>query len=154
MRPLHSILTALATGLVAWAVAKWLMVLPVFWAVTVALPVMACTFVATALAGVAAPTWKSMPAKPESLTAHQASVLSSRLAGVAKDPGRYTSKMQPRLRTLAQSVLRHRHGVVSLADPRARDLLGTELHDLITKADAKLPSPHRLAQLLSRLEEK
>ncbi|MET0235939.1 MAG: hypothetical protein ABW224_14940 [Kibdelosporangium sp.] len=154
MRPVHAALVALGAGLAAGAIAKWLVVLPWFWAGAVALPVVACTFAAAALAGSAAPAWKSAPVLADSLTAHQASVLSGRFAGLAKDPGKFTSKVQPRLRNLAQSVLRHRHDVPSLADPRARQLLGADLYDLITKPDAKVPSPHRLAQLLGRLEEK
>jgi hypothetical protein len=44
--------------------------------------------------------------------------------------------------------------VASLHDDRARAALGTELYTLLTDRDARLPSPHRLAELLSRLEGK
>jgi hypothetical protein len=33
-------------------------------------------------------------------------------------------------------------------------VLGDDLHTLLTDRDAKLPSPHRLSELLSRLEGK
>lgn len=157
MRLLIAVPIALGAGAVAAIVAIWLMVVPVFWGVVVALPVAAGTLLALVLAGVAAPTWQPSPAPPESLTSHQASTLSTRLAEATKDPHRFRNRVQPRLRSLALNTLRQRPGlgdVTDLHDPGAREALGPELYTLLTDRDARLPSPHRLAELLSRLEGK
>jgi hypothetical protein len=157
MRLLIAIPIALAAGAVAAVVAIWLMVVPVFWGVVIGLPVMAGTLLALVLAGVAAPTWQAVPAPPDSLTLHQASSLSTRFAEATKDPQRFRNRVQPRLRSLALSALRQQpatSGVTSLHDAKAREALGTELYTLLTDRDARLPSPHRLAELLSRLEGK
>lgn len=157
MRPLTAVPIALAAGVVAALVAIWLMVVPVFWGVVIALPVAAGTLLALVLAGVAAPTWQPQPEQPESMTLHLASNLATRFAESTKDPHRFRTRVQPRLRSLALGTLRHRPGfgdVTSLDDRRAREALGPELYTLLTDRDARLPSPHRLAELLSRLEGK
>jgi hypothetical protein len=40
-----------------------------------------------------------------------------------------------------------------LDDPRAREVLGAELHRLLTDARAELPAPHQLQAMLAELEE-
>lgn len=152
MRPLVVVVAALGAGVLTTVLTSWLMVMPVFWAVMVAIPVAAVTGLATLAAGVAAPQWVTSPAPDESLTTNQASALSSRFAESATDPGRFRNRLQPRLRKLAADTLRHRG--ISLEDNRAEHVLGAELYALITDRDARLPSPRRLGELLARLEEK
>ena len=152
MRPLTAVLVALGAGVLTAVLAVWLMVMPVFWAVVVAIPVAAVTAMATMVAGVAAPLWTALPAPDESLTTHQASALSSRYAESARDPGRFHNRLQVRLRKVAADTLRHKG--ISLDDERAKQVLGDELYVLITDRDARLPSPRRLGELLGRLEGK
>jgi hypothetical protein len=155
MKPLHASLIALAAGAVAGVLAKWLMVMPVFWAVVIAIPIAACTLLATLVAGVASPVWQMLPAPAETLTMHQASTLSSRFAEAAKDHSRFVSRVQPRLRGMALKSLKQRiPDLTSVHDERARRELGEELYTLLTDRGAQLPSPHRLGELLSRLEGK
>lgn len=146
---------ALAVGTVVGMAAVWLVIVPLFWAVVIALPFAACTFLGTLLIGAAAPLWQPLPAPEDSLTMHQVSALSSRLAEAARDQTRFHRRVQPRLYELALATLRRRpgmHDLTSLADDRAEQALGAELHTLLTRKDATLPAPKRLAELLSRLE--
>lgn len=135
-----TIFLGLLAGVAAGAVAKWLIGVPPFWAVVIALPVAACAFLALLQVGVAAPGWQPLPVPDESLAFHAASSLSGRLAEAAKDQRRFRARVQPRLRKLRRDI--------------TREELGDELYDLLTRADATLPPPHRLAELLSRLEGK
>jgi hypothetical protein len=155
MKPLHASLIALTAGALAVVLTTWLMVMPLFWAIVIAIPVAACTLLATLVAGVASPAWQMLPAPDETLTVHQASTLSSRFAEAAKDHSRFVSRVQPRLRGLALRALRQRiPDLTSLHDERARRELGEDLYTLLTDRGAQLPSPHRLTELLSRLEGK
>lgn len=148
-------LFALAAGVATGAAAYWLVGVPVCWAVIVGLPVAGCAFLAGLLSRVAAPTWQPEPIPGQSLTTHQASSLGSRFEEAARDHHRFQVRVQPRLRTLALRALKQRiAGLEDLADPRARPALGPDLHDLLTRPDAQLPPPRRLAELLGRLEEK
>ncbi|TCO58463.1 hypothetical protein [Actinocrispum wychmicini] len=156
MKPLHAIVTALLAGGAVGALAAWLVVVPVPWAVVIALPVTACTLLALLMLGVAAPIWQALPAPDDSLTVHQASALSSRLAEAARDQRRFQLRVQPRLGQLALTALRQRPGLgdlTTLTDQRAEQALGHELHTLLTDPEATLPAPPRLAELLRRLEE-
>lgn len=150
MKPMYALIVALVAGVVATVLASWLLVMPVGWAIVIAVPIAAVTALATMVVGVAAPTWSALPAPDEALTMHQASTLSTRFAEAAKDPGRFRSRVQPRLRKLAEDTLRHR----GVGFDKAREELGDELYALLTNRDAQLPSPHRLAELLGRLEGK
>lgn len=105
---------AVLVGVGAGAAARWLVVVPGFWAVVVALPFAACTFLATHLIGAAAPLWHPLPRPDESLTTHQASALSSRLAEAARDQSRFQRRIQPRLGELALNTLRRRPGLSTL----------------------------------------
>jgi hypothetical protein len=155
MKPLSASLIAVAVGASAAVLATWLMVMPLFWAIVIAIPIAACTLLATLVAGVAAPTWQPPPAPDETMTMHQASTLSNRFAEAAKDHSRFVSRIQPRLRGLALRTLKQRiPDLTGLQDERARRELGEELHTLLTDRGAQLPSPHRLTELLSRLEGK
>jgi hypothetical protein len=155
MKPLYASLIALLAGTVAAVLAMWLMVMPLFWAIVIAAPIAACVLLATLVAGVASPVWQMLPAPEETLTVHQASTLSSRFAEAAKDQSRFVSRVQPRLRGLALKTLKQRiPDLTSLNDERARRELGADLHTLLTDRGARMPSPHRLTELLSRLEGK
>jgi hypothetical protein len=152
---LSAAVVALAVGAIVGVVAVWLVIVPLFWAVVIALPFAACTFLATFLVGAAAPLWHPLPSPDDSLTMHQASALSSRFAEAARDQSRFQRRVQPRLHDLALATLRRRpglHDLTSLHDDRARQALGAELHTLLTEKNAVLPSPQRLAELLSSLE--
>jgi hypothetical protein len=155
VKPVLAMLIAGMAGVVTVVVARWLVAVPMFWAVIIALPVAAFTLPATLLAGVASPTWQALPTPDDSLNTHQASSLSGRLAEAALDQRRFRVRVQPRLSRLALSTLRNRPGMqdlTSLDDDRARSALGTELHTLLTDRNARLPQPRRLAELLDRLE--
>jgi hypothetical protein len=155
VKPLSATLIALLVGALVGAGAVWLVVVPVFWAVVIALPFAAFTFLGTFLVGAATPIWHPLPAPDDSLSMHQASALSSRFAEAARDETRFLRRVQPRLYELAMATLRRRpglHDLTSLDDDRARQALGDELHTLLTTKDAALPAPQRLAELLSCLE--
>jgi hypothetical protein len=156
VKPLHAIIVTLLVGGAVGAAAAWLMAVPVAWAVIIAIPVAACTLLALLMLGVAVPLWHALPAPDDSLTVHQASALSSRLAEAARDQRRFQLRVQPRLRQLAMAALRQRPGLADLSgvtDPRAEQALGQELYTLLTNPEATLPTPRRLAELLRRLEE-
>ncbi|MBG0831394.1 hypothetical protein HS041_26975 [Planomonospora sp. ID67723] len=74
-----------------------------------------------------------------------------RLASAWDDPGKYSSLVRDRLADLAAERLRLRHGV---SDPaRAREILGDDLHQLITAPGAEVPTRAELARLVARIEE-
>lgn len=157
MKPLHASVIAVVAGIITGVFAARLVAVPVIWAVILALPVAALTLLAALLAGVATPNWQPTPTPDGSLTLHQASALASRFAEATRDRSRFQARIQPRLAQLALSVLRQRpgmHDMMSLRDERAKQALGADLHTVLTNRDATMPSPHRLAELLSRLEEK
>jgi hypothetical protein len=157
VKPVYAILVAVAVWGITSTLVAWVVVVPVTWSVLLGLPVAACALLASLLVGVASPSWHALPTPDESLTIHQASTLSNRFAEGARDQHRFQVRLQPRLAKLALATLRQRpglHDLKSLSDERARGALGDELHTLLTNSDARLPSPHRLAELLSRLEEK
>jgi hypothetical protein len=145
---------AVVAGVVAGVLWYLLVGAPPGWAVGLAVPVAG---VAALLAGApraGEPTWQPLPAPPGGPAELRASVLASRLAEAALDGDRFRTRVRPRLVALALARLRHRHpDLASVADPRARALLGDELHGLLTDRDARLPDPGRLADLLHRLEE-
>lgn len=156
MKPLHAIIITLLVGSAVGAAATWLMEVPTTWAVVIAIPIAACTLLALLMLGVAVPMWHALPAPDDSLTVHQASALSSRLAEAARDQRRFHLRVQPRLQQLALTALRQRPGMddlTSVTDTRAQQALGHELYTLLTNPEATLPTPQRLAELLRRLEE-
>ncbi|GAA3447044.1 hypothetical protein [Planomonospora venezuelensis] len=74
-----------------------------------------------------------------------------RLASAWDDPGKYPSLVRDRLADLAAERLRLRHGV---GDPaRAVEILGDDLHRLLTAPDAAPPTRAELARLITRIEE-
>jgi hypothetical protein len=123
---------------------------PLGWAILVALPIGAGVFVAGAVSGVFDVDWTPEPDPRAVGTCLHASTLTDRLGLAAADPYRFTSRVQPRLRRLALDQLR-RHGVDDLRDPRARELLGADLHDLLTARTAHLPQPATFTAMMRRL---
>ena len=126
---------------------------PLWWAVLIALPVGAAVLVACLLSGVFDVDWTPEPEPRTAGVCLQASSLTDRLNQAAADPHRFASRIRPRLRRLALDRLHRKEGIEDLADPRARDVLGGDLHHLLTAPDARLPSAKTFAAMVRRLEE-
>jgi hypothetical protein len=146
---LLAITAAAAAGVVAFVALG----LPLWWTVLVALPVGAAALLVLLLSGAYDVDWAPEPDTRSASVCLHASTLADRLAQAAADPSRFATRVQPRLRRLALGALR-RAGVDDLADPRAREILGADLHHLVTARDAGMPSPANLAALVRRLEER
>jgi hypothetical protein len=141
-----AVAVAVGTALVLVRVgAPWL------WAVLLALPVGALTLLVARLPRATDVLWAPQPSTISTATSAQAGTLASRLAEAAVDRDRFARRVQPRLRRLAEARLRQVHGIQDLDDPKARDVLGAELHRLLTDPQAPLPEPDRLADLLENL---
>ena len=102
--------------------------------------------------GAAEPIWAPLPDVHTRATEHLATSLASRLSESSEYPSRFRTRLQPRLARLALVKLR-RAGIEELHDPRAPEVLGAELHRLVTDPDATLPGPARAAALFATLEE-
>ena len=141
-----AVVVAVGTALVLVRVgAPWL------WAVALGLPVGALALLVARLPRATDVLWAPRPATISMATTAQASTLAGRLAEAAVDQDRFVNRVQPRLRRLAEARLRQVHGVPDLHHPKARDVLGDELHRLLTDPKAPLPEPSRLADLLENL---
>ena len=125
------------------------------WALLITVVVAALAYRATRLLPPVDPSWQPLPAGGSAPIATHASSLGARLADAESDPHRFANRVRPRLQTLALGRIRRHPGYedVVLADPRARELLGDDLHRLLTDPAATLPNPVRFAELLTRLEE-
>ena len=125
------------------------------WALLITVVVAALAYLATRLLPPVDPSWQPLPAGGSAPIATHASSLGARLADAESDPHRFANRVRPRLQTLALGRIRRHPGYedVVLADPRARELLGDDLHRLLTDPAATLPNPVRFAELLTRLEE-
>lgn len=125
------------------------------WALLIALVVAALAFLGTRLLPPVDPSWQALPAGGSAPIATHASSLGARLADAESDRHRFANRVRPRLQALALGRIRRRPGCedVDLADARARELLGADLHRLLTDPAATLPNPARFAELLTRLEE-
>lgn len=141
-----ALLVGAATGVGAYQFGA-----PAHWAALVALPAAALALLAARLPRATDVVWAPPPVEPNGVLHVQASTLATRLAEAAVDPDRFASRVHPRLRRLAQARLRQRHGIPDLTDPRAAQVLGPELHRLVTDPAATLPGPERLAELLEEL---
>ncbi|WP_447005602.1 hypothetical protein ACRAKI_03485 [Saccharothrix isguenensis] len=124
---------------------------PWHWAVLIALPVGALALLVSRLPRATDVVWTPLPATVSTATSVQAGTLASRFAEAAVDQDRFVTRVQPRLRRLAEARLRQQHGVHGLQDPRAREVLGADLHRLLTDPTAPLPEPSKLADLLENL---
>ena len=125
------------------------------WALLITVVVAALAHLGARLLPPVDPSWQALPAGGSAPIATHASLLGARLADAESDPHRFANRVRPRLQALALGRIRRHPGCadVDLTDPRARELLGTDLHRLLTDPAATLPSPARFAELLSRLEE-
>jgi hypothetical protein len=127
--------------------------IPIGWAVAISLPVGAAVLVWALLSGTYDVHWAPEPHPSSTGFCRHANTLTDRLAKAATDPYWFTSRIQPRLRRIALDTLRRKQGIDDLGDPRARELLGADLYQLITARDARLPPATTFAVLVRRLEE-
>jgi hypothetical protein len=142
---------ALAALVVASVVAVTAVVgmnVPVYWAILIALPAGAVAFAGTVLSGAFDADWAAEPEPAATNVTLHATFLTERLERSATDQYRFTSRVQPRLRRVAAAALRQ-----DLNTRSARDILGADLHHLLTAEDAQLPPPKTFAMLMRRLEE-
>lgn len=128
--------------------ARYAMSVPLGWALLIAVPAAVLTLAGCLLAGTFDADWTAEPDPPAASVTLHATFLTERLERSAIDQYRFTSRVQPRLRRIAQSVLGQ-----DLDTPHARERLGTDLHRLLTARDAQLPPPKTFAALMRRLEE-
>lgn len=127
---------------------------PLGWAVLLGLPAGALVFSGGRLSGTFDADWTAEPEPQAASVTLHASFLTERLERSAIDQYRFVSRVQPRLRRVAEAVVRGRLGSdVDVRDPRARELLGADLHRLVTARDAQLPPAKTFAALMRRLEE-
>lgn len=146
----RSVAVAVAVGAVTAFVlnrvgAPWL------WAILLALPVGALALLVSRLPRATDIIWAPPPAGTSTATSAQASTFAGRLAEAAVDQDRFVNRVQPRLRRLAEARLRQVHGVHDIHHPKAREVLGDDLHRLLTDPKAPLPEPSKLADLLENL---
>ncbi len=134
---------AVATGVTAYVG----MNVPTFWTVLIALPAGAVTLAGALASGTFDADWTPAPDPPTASVSLHASFLTERLERSTMDEYRFTARVRPRLRRIAEAA------VGDLNTPAAREKLGPELHRLLTAADAQLPPPKTFAALMRRLEE-
>ncbi|WP_018683254.1 hypothetical protein [Actinokineospora enzanensis] len=149
----RSVVFGVLAGAVVVVVASRAGGVPPFWAVALGVPACALVWLATRLAGPLEPLWTAVPDESGPATLSQAATLAARLAEAERDPHRFRTRVQPRLRALAAARLRA-HGVSDVESARARDLLGPDLHRLITSPTATLPEPRVVAALLDALDRR
>jgi hypothetical protein len=125
------------------------------WALLITLVVAALAFLGARLLPPVDPSWQALPAGGSAPIATHASSLGARLADAETDRHRFANRVRPRLQVLALGRIRRHPGCedVGLTDPLARQLLGEDLHRLLTDPAATMPNPARFAELLTRLEE-
>jgi hypothetical protein len=101
------------------------------------------------------PNWQPLPTGSSAPIATHASSLGARMADAEADPHRFASRIRPRLQALALGRIRRHPGLADagLGDPAVRELLGVDLHRLLTDPAATMPDPARFAALQARLEE-
>jgi hypothetical protein len=148
MTPVRAAVLAAGVALLTAVTAVLGMNVPVLWAVLIGLPAGVLTLVACLLSGTFDADWTAEPDPPTAGVTPHAGFLTERLERSAIDQYRFTSRVQPRLRRIAQSALRG-----DLDSQEARDRLGADLHRLLTAPDAQLPPPKTFAALMRRLEE-
>ena len=122
------------------------------WAVLVAALIAVVAVVAMVSPSGTDPVWTPLPKLRTGTSEPQSAALAGRMLEAARQPDRFRTRVQPRLRALALARLR-RAGIDELADPRAAGVLGAQLYVLVTDPDAVLPDPQTTAELLAVLEE-
>ncbi|MEV0587701.1 hypothetical protein [Nonomuraea sp. NPDC050310] len=88
--------------------------------------------------------------EPSPRTPGGVSTWERRLRAGAKDAARFELTVRDHLRPLVESRLR-RHRELTLE--HARDVLGTELHTLLTRPVTAVPDEAALARMITRIEE-
>lgn len=149
MNPGRSWFLAVLVAVVVAALGVWPGNIPLFWSVCLGTAAGAVALLSARYAGPIDPLWRPAPDPPSSATDLQAANLAGRLAEAAADQIRFVTRVQPRLRALAAAAVRER----GLSDAEAATFLGPDLSYLISSPQAELPSPHRVAELLARLEK-
>lgn len=144
----RAVLFAVVVGAAVVAAAMFAMSVPTHWALLIALPAAVLTLGGCLLAGTFDADWTAEPDPPAASVTLHATFLTERLESSAIDQYRFTSRVQPRLRRIAQAALGP-----DLNTPDAKERLGTDLHRLLTATDAQLPSPKTFAALMRRMEE-
>lgn len=152
MTSMRALLTALAVGVAAVAMMSVLGGIAPLWAALLGVPATLFTLLVLVSPAGVEPVWAPLPERGSRATEHAAASLASRLAEAAENPARYRTRLRPRLQRIALAELR-RHGVPSLDDPRAPELLGSDLHRLVTDERATLPGPAAVTRLLAHLKE-
>jgi hypothetical protein len=129
---------------------------PLAWSVLIALPMALVLLLLLSTPAGVEPSWSAPPTTPSAAAHLEASTLASRLDDAVADQGRFRSRVQPRLATLALARLRGRPGLADLPDlrdRRAETALGPDFHRILTDPAASLPQPDTLLAMLNRLEE-
>jgi hypothetical protein len=152
----RAVVSAVLCEAVATATFTRLVGTSVPWSMLIALPIATVLLLLLMSPAAIEPSWAAPPTPRSPAAESQASVLASRLADAYTDQGRFRTRIQPRLAALALGTLRQRRGLADLpglADRRARDALGADLHRLLTDSTATLPDPATLRAMLDRLME-
>lgn len=148
MNAVRAAARAVGVAVLVAATAVYGMNVPVAWAILIGLPFGVLAFVAGLLSGTFDADWTAEPDPPAAGVTLHATFLTERLERSAIDQYRFASRVQPRLRRVAQSALGQ-----DLNSEEARERLGADLHRLLTSPDAQLPPPKTFAALMRRLEE-
>lgn len=138
------VLVAVAVGVAAVAAFG----VPLNWTIMIAVPAGVLVAVGALLSGTFDAEWSAPPELPAAAVTLHATFVTERLEQSAKDPHRFTSRVQPRLKRIAVAAL---HG--DLDSEEAKEKLGPDLHRLLTDPHAELPPPPKFAALMQRLEE-
>ena len=154
MSLMRASLLALSVAMVVFLGAVIAVGVPIGWAVLIALPAGALGLATGILSGTYDADWTAEPEQAAAAVTLHATFLTERLERSAIDQYRFASRVQPRLRRIADAVVRRRLGPdVDLADPRVGELLGADLHRLISSSDAQLPPAKTFAASMRRLED-
>jgi hypothetical protein len=120
---------------------------PLVWAILIAVPAGVLVGVGGLLSGTHDAEWTAPPELPAAAVTLHATFVTERLEQAARDPYRFTARVQPRLRRIAVAALG------DLDSAEAKEKLGPDLHRLLTDPHAGLPKPPEFAALMQRLEE-
>jgi hypothetical protein len=152
VRPAVAAPASVVTGIVAAFGMSFFGGIAVEWSALFAVPVTVFVYLVLQSPIGVEPVWAPLPDPHGRATEHMAASLASRLAEAADSPGRYRTRLQPRLAALATAKLR-RAGIDELYDPRAPAVLGDDLYRLVTDPDATMPDPRTATAMFARLEE-